>query len=88
MYFGVGDAEGHGVVGAILAGVLISEIQNLLYTQSEVRPAELIRMLHQRLLRIYGRRRLSFAVGQTLLYASMIGSRESFAMQAPESPPL
>jgi serine phosphatase RsbU (regulator of sigma subunit) len=54
VYFGVGDAEGHGVVGAILAGVLISEIHNLLYTQGEIRPAELIRMLHQRLLRIYG----------------------------------
>jgi serine phosphatase RsbU (regulator of sigma subunit) len=54
VYFGVGDAEGHGVVGAILAGVLISEIQDLLYTQNEIRPAELIRMLHQMLLRIYG----------------------------------
>lgn len=66
VYFGVGDAEGHGVVGAILAGVLISEIQNLLYTQNEIRPAELIRMLHQMLLRIYGDAEAIFRNGADL----------------------
>jgi len=66
VYFGVGDAEGHGVVGAILASVLISEIQDLLYTQNEVRPAELIRMLHQMLLRIYGDAEAIFRSGADL----------------------
>jgi serine phosphatase RsbU (regulator of sigma subunit) len=66
VYFGVGDAEGHGVVGAILAGVLSSEIQNLLYIQNEIRPAELTKTLHQMLLRIYGDAEAIFRSGADL----------------------
>ncbi len=54
VYFGVGDAEGHGVPGAILAAVLMSEIENIIYNVEDARPAEILQALHQSLTRLYG----------------------------------
>ncbi len=50
VYFGVGDTEGHGVPGAILAAVLMSEIRNIIYSWQEARPAEILLALHQSLI--------------------------------------
>ncbi len=63
VYFGVGDGEGHGTVGAILAGVLMSALESTIHTSGEVRPAEIVLALHESLMRIYGEAEALFRSG-------------------------
>lgn len=63
LYFGVGDAEGHGAVGAILSAVLVSKLQDVIYTWGEARPAEVIWALHEGLMGIYGESEALFRSG-------------------------
>jgi serine phosphatase RsbU (regulator of sigma subunit) len=53
IYFGVGDAEGHGVPGALLAVMLMQGIQEILEKRPYARPAEVLLSLHQSLVRSY-----------------------------------
>ncbi len=54
LYFGAGDAEGHGAVGAILSAMLLNKLQDIIHTWGEARPAEIVWALHEGLMRIYG----------------------------------
>jgi len=63
LYFGIGDAEGHGVVGAILPGMLLSKLQDIMHTWGEARPTEIVWALHEGLMSIYGESEALFRSG-------------------------
>ncbi len=53
IYFGVGDAEGHGIAGALLAAVLIHGLHEIIEKWPYARPAEILLSLHESLIRTY-----------------------------------
>jgi serine phosphatase RsbU (regulator of sigma subunit) len=67
VYFGVGDAEGHGAMGAILSSALMSALQLLLPYDGEHRPADILRNLHETLLQMYGEAEALLRNGADLL---------------------